>query len=136
MAAPEIVDYYGPVPPGEDPRFVVESTPEIRVRGMIRRISAMWIVHQTSSYDCAYVRQSIRPEIGQSDARHPRRPPSASRASCSPPQQPERSAFWPDIAGGLGLRFYAGLAVGLVITNNHVRSDAFDLVKAIIGTII
>ena len=40
------------------------------------------------------------------------------------------------IAGGLGVRFYAGLAVGLVITNNHVRSDAFDLVKAIIGTII
>ena len=40
------------------------------------------------------------------------------------------------IAGGLGIRFYCGLAVGLVITNNHVRSDAFDLVKAIIGTII
>ena len=41
-----------------------------------------------------------------------------------------------DIAKGLGLRFYAGLAVGLIITDNHVRTDAIDLGKAIIGAVL
>ena len=33
------------------------------------------------------------------------------------------------VAMGLGLRFYAGLAVGLFITDNKVRSAAIDLGK-------
>ena len=40
------------------------------------------------------------------------------------------------LATGLGLRFYAGVAVGLVITDSTVRGDAIDLGKAIIGAII
>ena len=40
------------------------------------------------------------------------------------------------LATGLGLRFYAGLAVGLVITDSTVRGDAIDLGKAIIGAVI
>ena len=40
------------------------------------------------------------------------------------------------LATGLGIRFYAGLTVGLVITDNKVRGDAIDLGRAIIGAII
>lgn len=40
------------------------------------------------------------------------------------------------LAVGLGLRFYLGLAVGLVITGNHVRGDAIQLGKDIIGAVI
>lgn len=40
------------------------------------------------------------------------------------------------VAMGLGLRFYAGLAVGLIITDNKVRDAAIKLVKDIIGAVI
>ena len=40
------------------------------------------------------------------------------------------------LALGLGLRFYAGLAVGLIITDNKVRGAAIQLGKDIIGAVI
>ena len=40
------------------------------------------------------------------------------------------------LAGSLGIRFYAGLTVGLIITNNTVRDVAIDLGKAVIGAVI
>ena len=40
------------------------------------------------------------------------------------------------VAMGLGLRFYLGLAVGLVITDNKVRDAAIQLGKDIIGAVI
>ena len=40
------------------------------------------------------------------------------------------------LAGSLGARFYAGLTVGLCITNNAVRDIAIDLGKAVIGAVI
>ena len=40
------------------------------------------------------------------------------------------------VALGLGLRFYAGLVVGLLITDNKVRDAAIQLGKDIIGAII
>ena len=40
------------------------------------------------------------------------------------------------LAGSLGVRFYIGLAVGLIITDNAVRDVAIDLGKAVIGAIL
>ena len=40
------------------------------------------------------------------------------------------------VAMGLGLRFYVGLAVGLIITDNKVRDAAIQLGKDIIGAVI
>ena len=40
------------------------------------------------------------------------------------------------VAMGLGLRFYFGLVVGLVITDNTVRAAAIQLGKDIIGAVI
>ena len=40
------------------------------------------------------------------------------------------------LAASLGIRFYAGLTVGLIITNNAVRDVAIDLGKAVIGAVI
>ena len=40
------------------------------------------------------------------------------------------------LAGSLGVRFYAGLSVGLIITDNAVRKVAIDLGKAVIGAIL
>ena len=40
------------------------------------------------------------------------------------------------VAMGLGLRFYAGLIVGLFITDGHVRDIAIDLGKAVIKAVI
>ena len=37
---------------------------------------------------------------------------------------------------GLGLRFYAGLVVGLLITDNKVRDAAIQLVKDIIAAVL
>ena len=39
-------------------------------------------------------------------------------------------------AASLGIRFYAGLTVGLIITNNAVRDVAIDLGKAVIGAVL
>ena len=40
------------------------------------------------------------------------------------------------VAMGLGLRFYAGLVVGLLITDNKVRGAAIQLGKDIIGAVL
>ena len=40
------------------------------------------------------------------------------------------------VAMGLGLRFYAGLVVGLVITDNKVRAAAIQLGRDIIEAVI
>ena len=40
------------------------------------------------------------------------------------------------LAGSLGVRFYLGLTVGLLITDNAVRSVAIKLGKAVIGAVI
>ena len=40
------------------------------------------------------------------------------------------------LAASLGIRFYAGLTVGLIITNNAVRDVAIDLGKAVIGAVL
>ena len=40
------------------------------------------------------------------------------------------------LAGSLGIRFYAGLTVGLIITNNAVRDVAIKLGKAVIGAVL
>ena len=40
------------------------------------------------------------------------------------------------VAMGLGLRFYAGLVVGLLITDNKVRAVAIQLGKDIIGAVL
>ena len=40
------------------------------------------------------------------------------------------------LAMGLGLRFYAGLVVGLLITDNKVRAAAIQLGKDIIGAVL
>ena len=40
------------------------------------------------------------------------------------------------VALGLGLRFYAGLVVGLVITDNKVRAAAIQLGRDIIEAVI
>ena len=40
------------------------------------------------------------------------------------------------VALGLGLRFYVGLAVGLIITDNKVRDAAIQLGRDIIGAVI
>ena len=40
------------------------------------------------------------------------------------------------VALGLGLRFYAGLVVGLLITDNKVRGAAIQLGKDIIGAVL
>ena len=40
------------------------------------------------------------------------------------------------LAGSLGIRFYLGLTVGLIITDNAVRDVAIDLGKAVIHAII
>ena len=41
-----------------------------------------------------------------------------------------------DVAMGLGLRFYAGLVVGLLITDNKVRAAAIQLGKDIIEAVL
>ena len=40
------------------------------------------------------------------------------------------------LAGSLGARFYVGLTVGLIITDNHVRDIAIHLGKAVIGAVL
>ena len=40
------------------------------------------------------------------------------------------------LAASLGVRFYAGLTVGLIITDNAVRDIAIKLGKAVIGAVI
>ena len=40
------------------------------------------------------------------------------------------------LAGSLGVRFYAGLTVGLIITNDPVREVAIELGKAVIGAVL
>ena len=40
------------------------------------------------------------------------------------------------VAMGLGLRFYAGLVVGLLITDNKVRDAAIQLGKDVIEAVI
>ena len=40
------------------------------------------------------------------------------------------------LAASLGARFYLGLTVGLIITNNAVRDIAIKLGKAVIGAIL
>ena len=40
------------------------------------------------------------------------------------------------LAGSLGARFYVGLTVGLIVTNNAVRDVAIDLGKAVIGAVL
>ena len=40
------------------------------------------------------------------------------------------------LALGLGLRFYAGLVAGLLITDNKVRGAAIQLGKDIIGAVL
>lgn len=40
------------------------------------------------------------------------------------------------VAGKIPISFYAGLVVGLVITENHVRADALQLAKDALGAVI
>ena len=40
------------------------------------------------------------------------------------------------LAGSLGIRFYVGLTVGLIITNSTVRDVAIHLGKAVIGAVL
>ena len=40
------------------------------------------------------------------------------------------------LAGSLGIRFYIGLTVGLIVTNNAVRDVAINLGKAVIGAVL
>ena len=40
------------------------------------------------------------------------------------------------LAGSLGIRFYLGLTVGLIITNNAVRDVAIKLGKAVIEAVL
>ena len=40
------------------------------------------------------------------------------------------------LAGSLGIRFYLGLTVGLIITDNKVRDVAISLGKAVVGAVI
>ena len=40
------------------------------------------------------------------------------------------------LAASLGVRFYAGLTVGLIITDNAVRDIAIKLGKAVIGAVL
>ena len=40
------------------------------------------------------------------------------------------------VALGLGIRFYAGLSVGLIITDNKVRDAAIQLGKDIVEAVI
>ena len=40
------------------------------------------------------------------------------------------------LAGSLGARFYVGLTVGLIITDNKVRAIAIDLGKSVIGAVL
>ena len=40
------------------------------------------------------------------------------------------------LAGSLGIRFYVGLTVGLLITDNAVRSVAIKLVETVVKVIL
>ena len=40
------------------------------------------------------------------------------------------------LAASLGARFYIGLTVGLIITDNKVRAIAIDLGKSVIGAVL